>query len=94
MRKGLGKWTSCITFFSLISYSMYLVNLNVVAFAIIKNTIHGDYSVDKFIPGDYWVLDYILFWLLTIFISFILYKFIEYPFMKMRDKRTNVIDNV
>jgi len=94
MRKGLGKWTSWITFFSLISYSMYLVNLNVVAFAIIKSTIHGDYSVDKFIPGDYWVLDYILFWLLTIFISFILYKFIEYPFMKMRDKRTNAIDNV
>lgn len=93
MRKGLGKWTSWITFFSLISYSMYLVNLNVVEFAIIKSTIHGDYSVDKFIPGDYWVLDYMLFWVLTIFISFILYKFIELPFMKMRDKKINVPNN-
>ena len=93
MRKGIGKWTSWITFFSLISYSMYLVNLNIVAIAIIKHTIHGDYSLDKFIPGDYWVIDYILFWLLTIFISFILYKFIEVPFMKMRDKKKIVQDN-
>ena len=72
---------------------MYLVNLNVVTIAIIKHTIHGDYSLDKFIPDDYWVLDYILFWVLTIFISFILYKFIEVPFMKMRDKKKIVQDN-
>jgi peptidoglycan/LPS O-acetylase OafA/YrhL len=94
LRKGLGKWTSWITYFSLISYSMYLVNLNIVTIAIIKHTIHGDYSMDKFIPGDYWVLDYILFWILTIFISFILYKFIEVPFMKMRDKKKIAQDNV
>jgi len=93
LRKGICKWTSWITFFSLISYSMYLVNLNVVIIAIIKHTIHGDYSLDKFIPGDYWVLDYILFWILTIFISFILYKFIEVPFMKMRDKKKIAQDN-
>ena len=93
MRKGIGKWTSWITFFSLISYSMYLVNLNIVTIAIIKHTIHADYSLDNFIPGDYWVIDYILFWLLTIFISFILYKFIEVPFMKMREKKKIVQDN-
>ena len=90
LKKGLGKWTSWITFLSLISYSMYLVNLNIVSTAIIKNTIHGNYSAGKFIPGDYWVIDYILFWVLTIFISFLLYKFIEVPFMKMRDKKTIV----
>ena len=87
LRKGLGKWTSWVTFLSLISYSMYLVNLNVVTIAIIKHTIHGKYSGKKFVPGDYWVMDYILFWVLTIFISFLLYKFIEVPFMKMRDKK-------
>jgi len=92
MRKGIGKWTSWITFFSLISYSMYLVNLNIVSIAIIKHTIHGDYSLDMFIPGDYWVIDYILFWLFTIFISIILYKFIEVPFMKMREKKKIVQD--
>ena len=90
LKKGLGKLTSWITFLSLISYSMYLVNLNIVTTAIIKNAIHGNYSEGKFIPGDYWVIDYILFWVLTIFISFLLYKFIEVPFMKMRDKKTIV----
>ena len=94
LRKGLGKWTSWITFLSLISYSMYLVNLNVVIISIIKQSIHGNYSGKKNVPGDYWVLDYILFWILTIFISFILYKFIEVPFMKIRDKKKIAQDNV
>ena len=91
LQKGIGKWTSWITFLSLISYSMYLVNLNIVTIVIIKQIIHGNYSEN--VPGDYWVLDYILFWVLTIFISFILYKFIEVPFMKMRDKKKIVQDN-
>lgn len=94
LRKGLGKWTSWITFLSLISYSMYLVNLNVVTNSIIKQSIHGNYSGKKNVPGDYWVIDYILFWILTICISFILYKFIEVPFMKMRDKKKIAQDNV
>ena len=94
LQKGIGKWTSWITFLSLISYSMYLVNLNVVIISIIKQSIHGNYSGKKNVPGDYWVLDYILFWILTIFISFILYKFIEVPFMKMRDKKKIAQDNV
>ena len=63
------------------------MNLNVVTIAIIKHTIHGKYSGKKFVPGDYWVIDYILFWLFTIIISFLMYKFIELPFMKMRDKK-------
>jgi peptidoglycan/LPS O-acetylase OafA/YrhL len=39
------------------------------------------------IPGDLWYLDYALFWLLTVVISFVLYQLIEVPFMKMRDKK-------
>jgi len=83
----MGKWTVWISFFSLISYSMYLVNLNVVTIAIIKHTIHGNYSIGKFVPGNYWQLDYLLFWLFTISISYVLYQWIEIPFMKMRDKK-------
>ena len=44
LKKGFGKWTIWVTFFSLISYSMYLINLNVVIITIIKQTIHGNYS--------------------------------------------------
>jgi peptidoglycan/LPS O-acetylase OafA/YrhL len=87
LRKGLGKWTIWISFFSLISYSMYLVNLNVVTIAIIKHTIHGNYGIGKFVPGEGWVFDYLLFWIFTISISFVLYQLIEVPFMKMRDKK-------
>jgi peptidoglycan/LPS O-acetylase OafA/YrhL len=87
LRKGLGKWTIWISFFSLISYSMYLVNLNVVTIAIIKHTIHGNYGMGKFVPGEGWVFDYLLFWIFTISISFVLYQLIEVPFMKMRDKK-------
>lgn len=90
LKKGWGKWTSWITFISLISYSLYLVNLNVVSISIIKHSIHGNYSGKKFIPGDYWVIDYLLFWGLTILISVLLYKYIEVPFMKMRDNKKKV----
>ncbi len=93
LKKGLGNWTSWITFFSLISYSMYLVNLNIVTIALISNTIHGNYTSDLYIPGDYWIVDCLLFWIFTIFLSFILYKFIELPFMKLRDKKINVPNN-
>jgi peptidoglycan/LPS O-acetylase OafA/YrhL len=87
LRKGFGKWTIWVSFFSLISYSMYLVNLNVVTIAIIKQTIHGNYSVGKFVAGEGWILDYLLFWIFTISISFVLYQWIEVPFMKLRDKK-------
>jgi peptidoglycan/LPS O-acetylase OafA/YrhL len=66
---------------------MYLINLNVVIMTIIKQTIHCNYSSKKMIPGDLWYLDYALFWLLTVVISFVLYQLIEVPFMKMRDKK-------
>jgi len=87
LKKGLGKWTKWVTFFSLISYSMYLINLNVVIITIIKQTIHGNYSSKKFIPTENWILDYAIFWILTIGISFVLYQLIEVPFMKLRDTK-------
>jgi peptidoglycan/LPS O-acetylase OafA/YrhL len=87
-RQGFGNWTKWVTFFSLISYSMYLVNLNVVTIAIIKHSIHGVFndSLNQELNG-YWGVDYALFWLFTITISFVLYQWIEVPFMKLRDKK-------
>ena len=85
MKNGLGKWTNWITFFSLISYSMYLVNLNVVSNTIIKKWFNHHYS-GKMAIADDWYINFILFWLLTIGISFIMYQCIEVPFMKLRDK--------
>jgi len=150
-KKGFGRATKFITFFSLISYSMYLVNLNVVTNMLIKNIIHGNYDgvkitditpaerklnnilyvtgtdedgkkvdgyysfqpskkipasgkitveevkekhldMKKYKPGKHivsekWWLDYLLFWVFVISISFLMYKLIEIPFMKIRDRK-------
>jgi len=84
--KSGGKITSFITYFSLISYSLYLVNLNVVVNVIIKNTINGTFS-GKYVQNDHWYIDYILFWIITIAISHTMYKFVEVPFIKLRERK-------
>ena len=84
--KSGGRITSFITYFSLISYSLYLVNLNVVVNVIIKNTINGTFS-GKYVQNDYWYVDYILFWVFTIAISHTMYKLVEVPFIKLRERK-------
>lgn len=72
-----------ITKISLISYSLYLLNLSVVQRTIIRK-----------IPWEYWqlgelkllLIQTILFWTLTVFFSILLYKYFELPMMKLRDK--------
>lgn len=76
-------FTRIVTFISLISYSMYLLNLKVVLYMIMKNGIYQQYAgFWKLHP--HWGLDYALFWVLTIALSFLVYKFVETPFMKLR----------
>ena len=59
---------------SLISYSIYLLNLSVVThFIINKNR--------PLMP-----IGYPLFWVLTIVLSVLMYKYIEAPFLKLREK--------
>lgn len=64
-----------VTIGSLISYSMYLVNLTIVSAIILQP-----------LDINIW-LKFLLFWFLTIFSSVLIYKFIETPFMKLRDKQ-------
>jgi hypothetical protein len=50
---------------------------------IMKNGIYQQYAgFWKLHP--HWGFDYALFWTLTIGLSFLIYKFIETPFMNMR----------
>ena len=67
-----------ITFISIISYSMYLVNLALVAQVIEKN-FHFQTDLEH-------VYMYLVYWLVTIGLSTILYKFYEKPLMDLRDK--------
>lgn len=64
--------TNIITIGSLISYSMYLVNLSLIAYLILPQF---DISM--------W-FKFALFWILTISSSMMIYKCVEVPFMKMR----------
>jgi len=76
--------SKAVTFISLISYSMYLTNLTVVIHILIKHVVHGNY-LHKHILPSYWEYEYLLFWVVTILLSYLLYVMIEVPFMKLRD---------
>jgi peptidoglycan/LPS O-acetylase OafA/YrhL len=68
-----------ITFTSLISYSMYLINGTFIL-TIIQQILPADISeFGKFVS-------YIFFWICTFVISNLMYNYIEQPFMKIRDK--------
>jgi peptidoglycan/LPS O-acetylase OafA/YrhL len=71
--------TKSITFISTISYSMYLVNYSIIIqlikiFAPVNMT-----EIEKF--GSY-----MIYWISTIYLSTLLYKYVEQPFMRLRDK--------
>lgn len=81
LKKGNGIFYFTFTYISLISYSMYLLNLSLHTF-ITKLSIHflnGQSSI------SFNVFQYFCFWILTILASIILYKYFELPVMKLRD---------
>ena len=82
----LPRISKAITFISLISYSMYLTNLTIVIHIFIKHVLHGNY-LHKHVLPSYWEYEYILFWTVTIVLSYLLYISIEVPFMQLRNKK-------
>ncbi len=72
---ALGKF---LTYISVISYSMYLVNLGLVAQVIDKN-----FPPQTKIENAYM---YIIYWASTLIISALIYQFFEKPIMNLRDK--------
>lgn len=69
-----------MTHISLISYSMYLLNLSVVAQVIQAN----------FWPLEGWkaLLMYLTYWSVVVFLSTLLYRYFEKPVMDLRDRTT------
>ena len=83
LRKGKGMLYKPITLISLISYSMYLLNLSIIQDWIIKQIpwksfIHHYYMIV--------VLKYMLFWILLITLSILLFKYFEIPMTSIREK--------
>lgn len=75
-----------ITKISLISYSMYLLNATLIK----------GFILETFIPWNNYTHNtqliiaskYILYWILVVIMSILLYKYFELPAMKLRDNKT------
>lgn len=78
IRIAEGWFSKFIIVISVISYAMYLINLTLRQVLI-------DYLPTQSAIGAYF--KYFLFWILSIVISIIFYRFIEYPILKFRDRR-------
>lgn len=77
------------TFISLISYSMYLINLTlirVITIPAISNLIGLSHSSSHFLNGVIYLFQYFLFWFLTILFSYFIYIFLELPIMNLRNR--------
>ena len=83
-KKGSGVLYKCITYISLISYSMYLLNLSVIQHWII-NKIPWRYFLNNSIL--ILISKYGLYWFLVISLSIVLYKYFEIPMTRLRDYR-------
>ncbi|WP_343586242.1 acyltransferase [Flavobacterium sp.] len=81
IKSGKGKIYKAVTYFSLISYSMYLINLTLV-----KNWIVLHLEIDFINSYVTLVIKYLLYWFFTIVLSILLYKYFEVPTTKLRDK--------
>lgn len=81
-KSRLGK---IVTQISVISYSMYLINLALVAQVIKKH----------FPPESFWdgLMKYAIFWVIVIGASILLFKYFEKPMMDLRDYKKKTTSN-
>lgn len=81
IEKGEGKLFTIVTTLSYVSFSIYLINFNIVQ-VFILNKISFFNSTNTYIL----ISKYLLYLLLSIFGGILMYKKIELPFMAMRKK--------
>ncbi|HEX4886792.1 MAG TPA: acyltransferase [Luteibaculaceae bacterium] len=78
MTRASGWWARAITHISKISYSMYLINLALVA-EVIRDHFMPTGAVDGMVL-------YAVYWLVVIGASTLLYRYFERPVMNLRDR--------
>lgn len=89
MKTSKGILAQSITYISLISYSMYLVNLSLVQGIILPRCLETS-LLDG--VGDYrYAIGYVLYWIFTIILASLIYHFFEHPVTGLREKVT--LDN-
>jgi peptidoglycan/LPS O-acetylase OafA/YrhL len=82
LKTGKGVWYKCITYTSLISYSMYLTHASLIMVFIIPKISFLQSAQPAIIAARF-----VLYWVLTYVVSILMYKFVEVPFMAMRHKK-------
>ena len=84
--KREGGWiVGTLTFISVISYSMYLINFAVVQGVLLPPLLRA-LSQACWRCGQSHAVSYVLVWALTIAASFLLYRYFERPTTALRDK--------
>ncbi|KQC34135.1 hypothetical protein AAU57_12930 [Nonlabens sp. YIK11] len=81
VKSGKGIVFKYLTFISLISYPMYLVNLSLVQYWVLKAINWTQMNAYLSILAKYG-----LYWILTILISYLITKYFEQPILRFRDK--------
>ena len=82
-KKAKGLIPYAIQHISKISYSMYLINL-----ALVAEVIRDNFTPTGGIDG---IVKYLLYWIIVVFVSSILFKYFEKPIMTLRDKKINIL---
>lgn len=85
LKSGKGILFKVITYISLISYSIYLINSNLMRFII--NSIDWT-ALEQFNGYAFLLVRFFVYLFLTILISLLLYKYFELPMMNLRDKKS------
>ena len=83
LKSGNGLLYKPITYISLISYSMYLLNLSIVRRWVIGNIPWQEITDNIYIKV---VLNYSIYWLLVIGLSILIYKYFEIPMTSLRER--------
>ncbi len=82
---GKGAVAKFITFISIISYSLYLLNYTIVL-KIIVPAILDVFNMDFKTGIIDSVIGYVLFWGISIALAYLLYRFWERPMMRLRER--------
>ncbi|HTF22191.1 MAG TPA: acyltransferase [Chryseolinea sp.] len=83
VKQGAGAVYKGVTYISLVSYSMYLINLSLVQVLIIGKIPWSDIFSSRYVSV---LCSFSLFWLLVIALSILMYKYFELPVIRLRDK--------
>lgn len=82
-KSAKGMLPKAITYVSIISYSLYLINRTIGIDIVIKYGFHENLR-DLHQADQNWVFEYLVFWIASLLLASLSYRFIEHPFMNFR----------